>query len=307
MLFLPEHIPSAEVLRGEGYDVGSYRLDLLDFQFTEGSLASAAGAQLRIAFLNLMPEKEEALQDLCRVLFSPDVSVKLVPLKFRCHEYKVASQQYMEEFYMNVEEVEPRAFDALLVNGAPVERLSFEEVDYWDELCGFIDEFSDGGLPQLYICWAAQAALYHFYGIPKYILPRKCFGVFSHVVSPAFRAVYSGLPEVLSIPMSRHTEIRAADVVAEQRLDMAAFSEESGVGIVADLAAQRLFITGHLEYGRDRLAFEYFRDMDKGLDIQPPQHYFRANDAHSEICATWHDGSKLLFHAWLKSVLQHKR
>ena len=295
MLFLPKDIPSAEILRSEGFDVAGYGRDAAFYRCDSPKT-------LHIAFLNLMPEIEQALQDICRVLAFEDKCVKLTLLKFRGRSYKVASQQYMEEFYCDVEDVNVSCFDVLLVNGAPVEKIPFESVDYWEALCRLMDTFSAAGMPQLYLCWASQAALYHFYGIHKYPLQAKRFGIFRHRLSPDFRHLWDLQEEYMYFPVSRHTEVRADDIVACPSLSVVAESEESGVGIVLDIQARRTFITAHTEYSRERLSIEYRRDITRGLPIHVPQHYFQDDDPSKPVQAEWHGQSRKLFHSWLQTI-----
>lgn len=297
MLLLPQNVPSAAQLRFEGFEVTEYGRD-------EAFSRCALPETLHIAFLNLMPEKEQALQDICRVLAFEDKSVKLTLLKFRGHSYKVASKEYMDEYYRDVEDVDVECFDALLVNGAPVEKLPFEDVDYWDSICRLMDVFSAANLPQLYICWASQAALYHFYGIHKYPLGAKRFGIFRHSLSPDFRYLWNLQEEYMYFPVSRHTEVRADDIVACPSLSVVAESEESGVGIVLDIQARRTFITAHTEYSRERLSIEYRRDITRGLPIHVPQNYFQDDNPDKPVKAEWHGQSRKLFHSWLQTIIK---
>lgn len=253
---------------------------------------------MRVLFLNLMPEKEKAELDTCHMLAASPRDVQLFPVKIAGLTYKNTPQAHMDAFYLDFERVEQGRFDGLIINGAPLEHLPFEEVRYWPQLCRIMDWSLTHTRSVLHICWGAQAGLYHHYGIPKYPLARKMFGIFPQQTcgpSPLLR----GLAPAFPMPGSRHTEVRAADIRHRPELRLLAESDESGVGVVIDEARRRVFCMGHLEYGAKTLESEYLRDKAKGLSIAPPEHYYEGDDPERPILFSWNAAARTFYANWL--------
>ena len=205
----------------------------------------------------------------------------------------------MDEERADHQDIRPLKIAILIITGAPVEQMPFEEVDYWSELCQVFEWSKTNVYSTFHICWGAQAGLYYHYGIPKYDLPEKMFGIFPHTVEQPFHQLLRGFDELFYVPHSRHTEVRAEDILKHPELEILTRSEESGVHIVADRSGRQFFVTGHSEYDRDTLAAEYFRDLKKGLPIRIPAHYFEDDDPKKSPKFIWRGHANLLFVNWL--------
>ena len=254
---------------------------------------------LRIAILNLMPKKVETETQLLRLLGNTPLQVDVELLQTASHVSKNTSQEHLLKYYNTFADVRDQRFDGLIITGAPVENLEFEEVDYWNELCEIMDWARTNVYSTLYICWGAQAGLYHRYGIPKHALPQKMFGVFEHEVLVPTHPLLRGYNDVYPCPHSRHTGIDCADVEAVPELELLACSDIAGPAIIANRNGREFFLTGHVEYDAGTLASEYFRDLDKGLPIQIPYHYFPGDDPSRKPLQTWRAHANLLFSNWL--------
>ncbi len=254
---------------------------------------------LRIAIVNLMPTKIATETQLLRLLGNTPLQVQITLLQMGSHESRNTPAEHLEAFYATFDQVSDQKFDGLVVTGAPVELLPFEEVDYWDELRALMDWSTEHVFSTLHVCWGAQAALYHHYGVEKYELPRKVFGVFEHRVLQPQAPVLSGFDEVFPAPHSRHTEIHAEDVRATPGLVLLAESDEAGVYLVASEDGRQIFVTGHPEYDRGTLQAEYRRDVSRGLPIDLPRHYFPGDDPRREPRMTWRSHAFLLYANWL--------
>ena len=287
-LKIPAGLPAAKTLWDENIFV------------TESGCASTQDIRpLEIAIVNLMPTKEVTETQLLRLLGNTQLQVEVTFLTMESHASTHVSAEYIEAFYRTFSSVKERKFDGLIVTGAPVENLAFEEVDYWRELKAIMDWSADHVFSSLFICWAAQAGLYHFYGIEKRPLEKKVFGVFDHrVLNPRHRLVH-GFDDVFKAPHSRHTAIRREDVARCPDLEILAESDEAGVYLVASKGGRRIFVTGHSEYDADTLAREYQRDIGRGLNIDVPQHYFPDDDPTQLPCVSWRAHANLLFVNWL--------
>ena len=254
---------------------------------------------LQILLLNLMPTKVDTETQLARVLGNTPLQIELELIAPHDHVSKNTSQAHMLAFYKSFDEVKHRTFDGLVITGAPVEHLPFEEVDYWPELCEIMEWSKTHVHSTLHICWGAQAGLFYHYGIPKYSLGKKLFGVFPHkalkVQSPLFR----GFDDEFFVPHSRYTENRVEDILARPELELLAVSEQAGVFAVKSEDNRRFFITGHPEYDPDTLANEYFRDVNKGLDIQVPCNYFPDDDPKNAPLVRWRSAAQLFYSNWL--------
>ena len=254
---------------------------------------------LKIAILNLMPKKIETETQLLRVLSNSPLQVDIELLQTETHVSRNTSEEHLLKFYKTIGEVENDYFDGMIITGAPVEQMPFEEVDYWPELC-YIFEWSKSHVySTFHICWGAQAGLYYHYGVPKYDLPRKMFGIFPHHVLLPYHPLVRGFDETFYVPHSRHTECRKEDILAAGKLEVLTESPVSGVHIAASLDGRQFFVTGHSEYDRGTLAAEYFRDLDKGLPIDIPYNYFDGDNPENEPKFIWRAHANLLYVNWL--------
>lgn len=254
---------------------------------------------LRIAIVNLMPTKIATETQLLRLLSNTPLQVRITLLRMDSHEARNTAREHLASFYATFDQVRDQKFDGLVVTGAPVELLPFEEVDYWPELREVMDWSATHAFSTLHVCWGAQAGLYHHYGIQKFPLPRKMFGVFQHRVLEPHSEILRGFDEEFPAPHSRHTEIRAADVHATRGLKVLAESDEAGVYLAASDDGRQVFVTGHPEYDRDTLKLEYDRDVAKGLEIAVPRNYYPANDPRKPPRMSWRSHAFLLYANWL--------
>ncbi len=254
---------------------------------------------LKIAILNLMPKKIETETQLLRLLSNTPLQIDLELLQMASHVSKNTSDDHLFKYYKTLDDVRNERFDGLIITGAPVEQMPFEEVDYWPELCEVFEWSKTNVYSTFHICWGAQAGLYYHYGIPKHDLASKMFGVFPHIALQPFHQLLRGFDEVFFVPHSRHTEVREEDILLCPELEILTKSHISGVHIVADRSGRRFFVTGHSEYDRGTLAAEYFRDLDKGLPIHIPYNYFEGDDPDNPPRFTWRSHANLLFVNWL--------
>lgn len=254
---------------------------------------------LHIIILNLMPTKIETETQILRLLSNTPLQVDVELLQVKSHVAKNVSQEHMLKFYKTFDDVKNRKFDGMIVTGAPVEMMPFEEVDYWDELCEIFDWAKTNVYSTYNICWGAQAALYYKYGVPKHILDEKLFGVFKHRPLDLYHPLLRGFSDVYYVPHSRHTETRREDIAEVKDLQILSYSDEAGVHLISDMACRNFFCTGHSEYDSDTLAREYFRDLKKGMNIKMPYNYFPDNDPRKTPPITWRGVGSLLFQNWL--------
>lgn len=261
---------------------------------------------LKIIILNLMPTKLETETQLLRLLSNSPLQLDIEFLQVATHKAKNVSKSHMDKFYKTFDEVNENKYDGMIITGAPVEQMEFEEVDYWDELCKIMDWSKTNVYSTFHICWGAQAALYYHYGIKKYKTPKKIFGIFPHTCLDDTHPLMRGLDDVYYVPHSRHTEIKMSDIAQVKDLQIISYSEEAGVHIVSDMECRNFFVTGHSEYDRDTLAKEYFRDLSKGLDINMPVNYFPNNDTNLVPKMTWKGTANLIFNNWLNYFVYQK-
>lgn len=254
---------------------------------------------LKIAILNLMPIKIETETQLLRLLSNTPLQVDIELIHMSTHESKNTPAEHMLTFYKTFDEVKDYKYDGLVITGAPVETLEFCEVNYWDELCKIMEWSKTNVFSTIHICWGAQAGLYYHYGIPKYILDEKMFGVFPHTICSENNPLLKGFDDIFYVPHSRHTEIRKEDILKVPQLEILAESDISGVHIVCDQSNRQFFITGHSEYDKNTIANEFFRDLSKGLDIKIPYNYFPDNDPEKTPNNLWSGHANLLFSNWL--------
>ncbi len=287
-LTLPDKLPAIELLKQENI-----------FVMDTTRATSQDIRPLRIAVLNLMPLKITTETDLVRLLSNSPLQIELSFMKVKSHTSKNTPIEHMRAFYTDFEEMRHHKYDGFIITGAPVEHMDFEEVSYWEEMTEIFDWARHNVTSTLYICWAAQAGLYHHYGIPKYPLDKKMFGIFKHRVSNPELPIFRGFDDEFSIPHSRHTEIRREDIERNPELDILAESEESGVYMVMARGGREIFLTGHSEYSPLTLDTEYKRDLAKGLPIEMPRHYYRNDDPSQPPLVTWRGHANLLFNNWL--------
>jgi homoserine O-succinyltransferase len=269
------------------------------FVMTEERAVSQDIRPLKILILNLMPTKIETETQLLRLLSNSPIQVEAELLQTATHEVKNVSKEHMFKFYKTFDEIKGERFDGMVVTGAPVENMEFEQVDYWDELCRIFEWSKTNVYSSFFICWGAQAALYYKYGLRKYRLDRKMFGVFEHVSLDNFHPLMRGLDDKFWVPHSRHTEVRRGDIALIKDLQILSYSEKAGVHLLSDMECRNFFSTGHSEYDRDTLAKEYFRDAEKGLDIDLPENYFPDNDPAKTPEVKWRGAANIIFSNWL--------
>lgn len=269
------------------------------FVMTESRAKSQDIRALKIIILNLMPTKITTETQLLRLLSNSPLQVDVEFLQTATHQAKNTSQSHLSKFYYTFDEIKDRKYDGMIITGAPVELMEFEEVDYWDELCQIFEWTKTNVYSTFHICWGAQAGLYYHHGIPKYVLPEKMFGVFPHKPLDLYHPLMRGFDDVYNVPQSRHTEIRFEDIALCKDLQIISYSELSGIHLVSDLECRNFYATGHSEYDADTLAKEYFRDKDKGLDIKIPYNYFPDDDPTKAPVITWRNVGTLMFTNWL--------
>ncbi len=285
-----DSLPAIEILNNENI-----------FVITETRAMTQDIRPLEIAVLNLMPTKVETETQLLRVLGNTPLQINVQFIHTKTHVSKNTSKSHIETFYKTFDDIKDSKFDGLIITGAPVETLDFEDVDYWDELCRIMEWSKENVTSTFHICWGAQAALYYHYGVPKYELPEKVFGVFKHKI-PAekkHKILLRGFDDIFYAPHSRHTCVEKSDIEKVPALEILAESEDAGVYIITDKNERRFFITGHSEYDADTLQKEYLRDVEKGLDINVPQNYFPDDDPTKEPMVRWRAHANLLYSNWL--------
>ena len=287
-LTLPDRLPAIELLKEENIFV------------MDSSRAHAQDIRpLRIVILILMPLKITTETDLVRILSNTPLQLEISFMKVKAHTSKNTPIEHMQAFYKDFELMRHEKFDGMIITGAPVEHLSYEDVTYWSEMQEIFDWARTHVTSTLYICWAAQAGLYHHYGIPKYPLDEKMFGIFPQRTLDATLPIFRGFDDVFNMPHSRHTELRREDILQVPELTLIAESPISGVGIVMARGGREFFITGHSEYAPNTLDTEYKRDLGKGLPIHKPHNYYTDDDPSLPPLVTWRAHGNLLFTNWL--------
>ncbi len=271
------------------------------FVMTETRAMTQDIRPLKILILNLMPTKITTETQLLRMLGNSPLQVDISFMHMKSHESKNTSKSHLETFYGTFDDYKNKKFDGMVITGAPVETMDFEEVDYWDELCEIMEWSKNNVTSTFHICWGAQAALYYHYGVRKTLLDKKMFGVFPHTIEPDKRhkMLLRGFDDVFYAPHSRHTGIIEEDIKNVPELEVLASSDEAGVYILTAKSERQFFITGHSEYDRETLATEYFRDVDKGLEIEVPKYYFPNDDPKCEPIMNWRAHANLLYSNWL--------
>ncbi|WP_088105284.1 homoserine O-acetyltransferase MetA [Halalkalibacter urbisdiaboli] len=285
---IPDHLPAKEILNSENI-----------FVMDESRAYSQDIRPLKIVILNLMPIKETTETQLLRLLGNSPLQVDVSFMYPDTHVSKNTSHEHLKSFYKTIDEVKSQKFDGMIITGAPVERFEFEAVDYWEELKQIMDWSVQNVTSTLHICWGAQAGLYHHYGVGKYRLDQKLFGIFPHTVEIPNRKLLRGFDDEFLAPHSRHTDVRAEDIREVPDIEILSMSEQAGVYIVASKNGKQIFVTGHSEYDACTLRDEYERDVQKGLNITIPQNYFPKDDVTQEPRLRWRAHSNLLFSNWL--------
>lgn len=254
---------------------------------------------LRVLILNLMPKKIETECQFLRLLSNTPIQVNIEFLQIASHVSKNTAKNHLDTFYRTFDEIKSHYYDGCIITGAPVEHLDYEEVDYWDEIQEIMEWTKTHVFSTLHICWAALAGLYYHFGVPKYDLPRKMFGIFPHTVKMKNVQLLRGFDDIFYAPHSRLSEVRREDILAVENLRILTESDLAGVHIVANNNGRQYFVTGHFEYDRTTLKEEYLRDVAKGIDIQVPYHYFPNDDPNQEPLYTWGCSANLLFSNWI--------
>lgn len=285
---VPDKLPAIDILKKENI-----------FVMDESRALHQDIRPLKIIILNLMPIKITTETDLLRLLSNSPLQIEIEFMKIKGHKPKNTPMEHMEQFYKNFDELNSRKYDGLIVTGAPVELLSFEDVTYWDELKEIFEWARYNVYSTLFICWAAQAALNHYYGIKKHELPGKLFGVFKHTHPNTHLPILRGFDDIFFIPHSRYTEVRAEDIEKVEGLQIIATSEKAGVAIVQAKNGRELYLTGHSEYSRNTLDKEYRRDLAKQIPITIPENYYPDNDPSKTPVMQWGSTANLLFSNWL--------
>ncbi|HML37657.1 MAG TPA: homoserine O-succinyltransferase [Bacillota bacterium] len=292
-ILIPKGLPAYKILKEENV-----------FVMQEHRALKQDIRPLRIAIVNLMPTKEVTETQLIRMLANTPLQVDLQLLTMDSHDSKNADKLHMENFYKTFDEIKNQRFDGMIITGAPVEFLPFEEVDYWEELAEIFEYTKTNVFSTLHICWGAQAALYYHYGIDKFVMPEKLFGVFKQSLKDKKSELTRGFDEEFYAPHSRHTQIKREDALKVKDLKILAESETTGPHILATKDKRMIFVQGHMEYDRETLKLEYERDINKGLEIDVPKNYFKNDDPAKGIVVKWSGHGNLFFANWLNYIYQ---
>ena len=285
---IPNSLPAAQVLKDENI-----------FVMTERRARIQEIRPLKIAILNLMPTKEVTETQLLRLIGNSPLQIDITLLRTASYQARNVSSAHLDTYYKTFDEVRDNKFDGLIITGAPVEMMEFEEVQYWNELTRIMDWAETHVFSTLYICWAAQAGMYYRYGVPKYELPRKCSGVFRHRLLYKNFPLLRGFDDYFFAPHSRHTEVRAEDIAKVPELQLLCDSVKAGVYLVASRDGKHVFVTGHCEYDAYTLKYEYERDLARGLNPDIPYNYFPDDNPENEPMVRWRSHGNLLFTNWL--------
>lgn len=287
-IIIPQTLPAFETLSNENI-----------FIMTEKRALHQDIRPLKIVILNLMPTKIQTETQLLRLLGNIPLQVEIIFLNTKTYESKNISSDHLDSFYKQFRDIENQEFDGMIITGAPVEHLLFEEVDYWDELKKIMDFSTSNVTSTLHICWGAQAGLYHHYGIPKHKINEKVFGIFPHKINNKKSKLFRGFDDVFYAPHSRYTEVHKDDIEKVTELEILSESSDSGVYVVASKDKKQIFLSGHPEYDRNTLKNEYLRDIAKGIDVDIPKNYFENNNPLKDPILKWRGHANLLFTNWL--------
>ena len=285
---IPNQLPATQILHEENI-----------FVITETRATTQDIRPLRIVMLNLIPQKITTETQIARLIGNTPLQVELELLQTATHQSTHTSAEHMLSFYKVFDDIKDQNFDGMIITGAPVENLPFEEVEYWEELCEIMEWSKTHVTSTLHICWGAQAALYYHYGVQKYPLDKKLFGVFEHKLDYKRSILFRGFDDTFLVPHSRHTMNRREDIEAIPDLRVLASSEEAGVFVASTDKGRQIFVTGHSEYDADTLKKEYLRDKNQGLPIELPKNYFPENDDTKEPIVRWRSCANLFYSNWL--------
>ena len=285
---IPNELPATRVLTDENI-----------FVMTETRAMTQDIRPLKILLLNLMPKKIDTETQLARLLGNTPLQIELELIHTRSHQSKNTSTEHLLAFYKTFDDVRNRTFDGMVITGAPVEQLEFEEVEYWDELCEIMEWSKTHVHSTFHICWGAQAGLYYHFGLKKHLLDKKLFGVFRHKLDKKTAILFRGFDDEFMVPHSRHTTVKREDIEAVDELKILASSDEAGVFAAMTDNGKQIFITGHSEYDADSLEKEYLRDKAAGLDIDPPVNYYPDDDPTKPPMVTWRSCANLIYSNWL--------
>jgi homoserine O-succinyltransferase len=285
---IPNGLPASEILNNENI-----------FVMNEVRASHQDIRPLNIAIVNLMPVKTTTETQILRLLSNSPIQIDITLIRTKSHFSKNTSEEHLIKYYETFENIKHKKFDGMIITGAPVEQMEFEDVDYWKEIEEIMEWSKHNVYSTFHICWAAQAGLYYHFGIPKYNLEHKKFGVFEHFINKKNGNLLRGFDDVFYVPHSRHTEVRKEDVDKISKLEILAESEEAGVYIVASKGGRQIFVTGHSEYDPRTLKDEYDRDASKGLKIDVPKNYYPDNDTSKEPIVRWRGHANLLYLNWL--------
>ena len=285
---IPNLLPATQTLHEENI-----------FVITENRAVTQDIRPLRIVMLNLMPQKIVTETQIARLIGNTPLQVELELLQTATHQSTHTSSEHMLAFYKTFDEIKDQNFDGMIITGAPVEHMEFEEVDYWPELCEIMEWSKTHVTSTLHICWGAQAGLYYHYGIPKYQLDEKLFGVFEHHLDHKRSILFRGFDDTFLVPHSRHTATRREDVESVDGLKILASSDEAGVFVISTERGRQIFVTGHSEYDADTLKKEYLRDKNLGLPIAVPKNYFPGDDDTKAPIVRWRSCANLFYSNWL--------
>ena len=285
---IPDQLPSKDILESENI-----------FVMTEHRAIHQDIRPLRLLILNLMPTKIITETQLLRKLSNTPLQIEVEFLQTLSHSSKNTDPEHLSSFYTSFEDVRDQQFDGMIITGAPVENLEFEDVDYWEELCGIMEWTSHNVHSTMHICWGAQAGLYYHYGVPKYSLGPKLSGVFSHTALKPQSPFFRGFDDTFYMPHSRYTCVLEQDILSVPELELLSVSDEAGVFAVKSIDNRRVFLTDHPEYDADTLALEYFRDIEKGLPISIPKNYFPGDNPSETPSVSWRAHAQLMYSNWL--------
>lgn len=285
---VPNGLPAVKTLKDENI-----------FVMTHKRAAKQDIRPLKILLLNLMPKKIETETQFARLLGNTPLQVEMEMMYTTSHKSKNTSEEHLLAFYKTFDEIKDNKYDGMIITGAPVENMEFEEVEYWDELCKIMEWSKSHVTSTFHICWGAQAGLYYHFGIQKHPLPKKCFGVYPHKVDYKRSILFRGFDDTFMAPQSRHTTVYAEEIKKVKGLKILASSKETGVYAVSTSKGKQIFVTGHSEYDKDTLKNEYLRDKEKGLEIDIPKNYFPNDDPSKEPIVSWRAHANLLFSNWL--------
>ena len=285
---IPNKLPATETLNNENI-----------FVITETRALTQDIRPLKILLLNLMPKKIETETQLARLLGNTPLQVELEFLQTATHSSKHTSNDHMISFYKTFDEVRNMKFDGMVITGAPVEQMEFEDVDYWEELCEIMEWSKSNVTSTFHICWGAQAGLYYHFGIKKQKLDKKLFGVFKHRVDHKNSILFRGFDDEFMVPHSRYTTVLEEDIRKHSELKILSSSEDAGIYVISTDRGKQIFVTGHSEYDANTLKNEYLRDKNAGIDIDVPKNYFPDDDDTKEPMVTWRSSANLLYSNWL--------